>query len=254
MEKHRADDGPTDAAPHIGQPTAATPQLLIGLQLIMLAALVAGGIATAYFHRSVTSTLARQSQSLHQLSEEIAVARAESEQLRNQVGGLREYLASDTEQDIIFLKTLVIKPNIDRTLARTVAKNVHTYARLYGQDPDLVLAMIAVESAFNPTAVSHMGATGLMQVMPQWQKILGIKEELTDPEVSIKYGLQILGFYKEMYRDIETALTAYNRGPGPVDMALMRGQDPTNLYVPRVMKKYEILKGLHTGDEEARGA
>lgn len=43
------------------------------------------------------------------------------------------------------------------------------------------------------------------------------------------------------------ALTAYNRGPGPVDMALMKGQDPTNSYVPRVMRTYEHLKSMNVG-------
>jgi soluble lytic murein transglycosylase-like protein len=89
-----------------------------------------------------------------------------------------------------------------------------------------------------------MGAIGLMQVMPQWEKVLGIQGSLKDPEISIKYGLQVLGFYMEMYKDLEMALTAYNRGPGPVDMALMRGRDPKNQYAPRVLKVYERLKKL----------
>jgi soluble lytic murein transglycosylase-like protein len=106
------------------------------------------------------------------------------------------------------------------------------------------LAIIAEESRFNPNAVSPVGAVGLMQVMPQWEKVLGISGSLKDPEVSIKYGLQVLGFYMEMYKDIEMALTAYNRGPGPVDMALMHGKDPKNKYAPEVLKVFERLKKL----------
>src|SRR5207237_2637566 len=87
--------------------------------------------------------------------------------------------------------------------------------------------------------LSPVGAVGLMQVMPQWEKVLGISGSLKDPEVAIKYGLEVFGFYMEMYKDIEMALTAYNRGPGPVDVALMRGKDPKNLYAPKVMKVYE---------------
>ena len=56
--------------------------------------------------------------------------------------------------------------------------------------------------------------------------------------------LQVLSFYMEMYKDIEMALTAYNRGPGPVDMALMRGKDPKNKYAPQVLKVYDRLKSL----------
>jgi soluble lytic murein transglycosylase-like protein len=157
---------------------------------------------------------------------------------------LRQYLASNSAEQVIFLKMLVLKPDLDPTLARTIARHVHYYAGLYKRDPDLVLAIIAEESRFNPNAVSPVGAVGLMQVMPQWEKVLGISGSLKDPEVSIKYGLQVLGFYMEMYKDIEMALTAYNRGPGPVDMALMHGKDPKNKYAPEVLKVFERLKKL----------
>jgi soluble lytic murein transglycosylase-like protein len=163
---------------------------------------------------------------------------------------LRQYVASNSAEQVIFLKMLVLKPDLDPTLARTIAKHVHYYATLYKRDPDLVLAIIAEESRFNPNAVSPVGAIGLMQVMPQWEKVLGISGSLKDPEVSIKYGLQVLGFYMEMYKDIEMALTAYNRGPGPVDMALMRGKDPKNKYAPEVLKVYERLKKLGLKTEQ----
>jgi soluble lytic murein transglycosylase-like protein len=163
---------------------------------------------------------------------------------------LRQYVASNSAEQVIFLKMLVLKPDLDPTLARTIARHVHYYATLYKRDPDLVLAIIAEESRFNPNAVSPVGAIGLMQVMPQWEKVLGISGSLKDPEVSIKYGLQVLGFYMEMYKDIEMALTAYNRGPGPVDMALMHGKDPKNKYAPEVLKVYERLKKLGLKTEQ----
>jgi hypothetical protein len=169
---------------------------------------------------------------------------ADTKSLTGEVQNLRQFLVRSASEDVIFLKALILKPDIDPELARTVAKSVHRYAELYGKDANLILAMIAVESRFDPNAVSPKGAVGLMQVMPQWKKVLGITGDLSDPEVSIKYGLQILGFYDEMYRDLEMALTAYNRGPGPVDMALMHGQDPKNKYAPRVLEMYEKLKRL----------
>ena len=158
---------------------------------------------------------------------------------------LRQYVSSSSAEQVIFLKILVLKPDIDVTLARNIARQAHKYGALYKRDPDLVLAIIAEESRFNPDAVSPVGAVGLMQVMPQWEKVLGISGNLRDPEVSIKYGLQVFGFYMEMYKDIEMALTAYNRGPGPVDMALMRGKNPKNGYAPQVMKIYQRLKSLN---------
>ncbi len=173
-----------------------------------------------------------------------AALKQETENLRIEVENLRQYIASSSSEDVIYLKTTILKPDIDQELARNIAKYVHRYAQLYGRDSNLVLAMIAVESRFNPNAISPVGAVGLMQVMPQWKKVLGITGDLADPELSIKYGLQILGFYSEMYKDLEMALTAYNRGPGPVDAALMRGKDPKNGYAPRVLQTYEKLKKL----------
>ncbi len=152
-----------------------------------------------------------------------------------------------TAEDTIFLKMVILKPDLDLSLAKEIAQHINHYAGVHGQDPDLVLALMATESSFDPNAVSNMGATGLMQVMPHWKKVLGITEDLKDPETSIKYGLQILGFYKEMYKETELALTAYNRGPGPVDMALMRERDHRNGYSDKVLKVYEKLKAIKVG-------
>jgi soluble lytic murein transglycosylase-like protein len=190
---------------------------------------------------STTTVTARQTT---ELASRIADLGEQSVAIRAEETELRQYLASSSAEQVIFLKILVLKPDIDLTLARNIARHAHRYAALHKRDPDLVLAIIAEESRFNPNAVSPMGAVGLMQVMPQWEKVLGISGSLKDPEVSIKYGLQVLGFYMEMYKDIEMALTAYNRGPGPVDHALMRGKDPKNGYAPQVLKVYERLKSL----------
>jgi soluble lytic murein transglycosylase-like protein len=177
-------------------------------------------------------------------SDKTAALRSQTESLKSEIVNLRQFIASSSSEDVIFLKATILKPDINPELARLIAKNIHHYSELYGRDSNLILAMIAVESRFDPKAVSPVGAVGLMQVMPQWKKVLGITGDLADPELSIKYGLQILGFYDEMYKDLEMALTAYNRGPGPVDTALRHGKDPKNLYAPRVLSQYERLKRL----------
>lgn len=209
---------------------------------------IVSGIAAAYYVKvrldglaATSSVISRQANEIGgkvgDLAEQAAGIKAEGTELR-------QYIASGTAEQVIFLKILVLKPNIDLTLARNIARHTHHYSALYKRDPDLVLAIIAEESRFNPDAVSPVGAIGLMQVMPQWEKVLGISGSLKDPEVSIKYGLEVLGFYMEMYKDIELALTAYNRGPGPVDMAMLRGKDPKNRYAPEVLKVYERLRKL----------
>lgn len=178
------------------------------------------------------------------LKEETASLREEATNLKTEVSELRQFIASSSSEDVIFLKITILKPEIDSTLARNIARHVHKLCELYGRDPNLVLAMIATESDFNPKARSSVGAIGLMQVLPQWKKVLGIEGDLSEVETSIKVGMQILGFYSEMYRDLEMALTAYNRGPGPVDWALLKGKDPRNKYAPRVLAVYNRLKKL----------
>jgi soluble lytic murein transglycosylase-like protein len=177
-------------------------------------------------------------------SQETAALKDQTHAMKVEVENLRLYIGSAANEDVIFLKIMIMKPKIDQGLARTIARLVHKYCELYSKDPNLVLAIMAIESDFNPKATSNVGAMGLMQVMPQWKRVLGIQGDLDDPETSIRYGLQVLGFYTEMYKDVEMALTAYNRGPGPVDMALMRGKDARNGYAERVLATYQRLKGM----------
>jgi soluble lytic murein transglycosylase-like protein len=82
--------------------------------------------------------------------------------------------------------------------------------------PELVLAVIDVESAFNRYAVSPVGAQGLMQVMPFWPQKLGMKlSELTRVRENIHMGCEILRFYyARENRDFRRALARYNGSAG----------------------------------------
>jgi soluble lytic murein transglycosylase-like protein len=91
--------------------------------------------------------------------------------------------------------------------------NKHTMLR---DRPQLVLAVIDVESAFDPFAVSYAGAIGLMQVMPFWPTELGLtKKDLIDVELNIRMGTSILAYYLERERgDYRRALGRYNGSLG----------------------------------------
>ncbi len=82
--------------------------------------------------------------------------------------------------------------------------------------PQLVLAVIDVESAFDPFAVSYAGAVGLMQVMPFWPRELGLSnKDLIDVELNIRMGTSILAYYLERERgDYHRALGRYNGSLG----------------------------------------
>ena len=80
-------------------------------------------------------------------------------------------------------------------------------------DPLLILAVISIESRFNPVAESTMGAKGLMQIIPKFhkEKLIGHGggEALLDPEINILVGAQVLREYMRRFGGIETALQAY---------------------------------------------
>ncbi len=113
-------------------------------------------------------------------------------------------------------------------------------ARENGVEPALVRAVVQAESAFNPRAVSPVGAEGLMQLMPETAKDLGVDDSF-DPEQNVMGGTRYLGWLLEKYGgDLDKTLAAYNWGPGNVDR---RGIDSlpkeTRDYLVRVKGYYE---------------
>lgn len=86
----------------------------------------------------------------------------------------------------------------------------------YGVDPDLIRAVIQVESAFDPDAVSTKGASGLMQLMPSTARELGVLD-IFDPEHNILGGARYLKRLLSLFDgDMELALAAYHAGMGRV--------------------------------------
>ena len=109
----------------------------------------------------------------------------------------------------------------------------------YGLDPALVKAVIAVESDFNPRAVSEKGAMGLMQLMPLTAKDLGVSNTF-DPAANVDGGTRYLRYLLDYFNwDIELALAAYHAGISRVEKHFGIPPIPaTHAYVKRVKSTY----------------
>jgi soluble lytic murein transglycosylase-like protein len=116
-------------------------------------------------------------------------------------------------------------------------------ARSAAVRPELVRAVIVVESAFNPRAVSKRGAQGLMQLRPSTARHYGVSDAF-DPEQNITAGAHYLRDLMARFgNDLELALAAYNAGEDAVER-YGRSIPPfseTRQYVPNVMRVYRKL-------------
>jgi soluble lytic murein transglycosylase-like protein len=109
----------------------------------------------------------------------------------------------------------------------------------HGLDPKLVDAVVRVESGYDPGAVSHRGAMGLMQLMPETAIRLGVADPF-DPEQNVRGGVREFARLVDVYRgNLQYALAAYNAGEGAV--ARYRGVPPyneTRNYVSQILSIY----------------
>lgn len=112
------------------------------------------------------------------------------------------------------LRPYVSDPNERLEVLRTVYCETHRGAK--SLPPGLVMAVLDVESRFDPWAVSSAGAVGLMQVMPFWPEQLGMRRyQLTRVSPNIHMGCAILRYYLQSERrDIRKALQRYNGSVG----------------------------------------
>jgi soluble lytic murein transglycosylase-like protein len=127
---------------------------------------------------------------------------------------------------------------IDLTISEAVRQNV---------DPLLVLALVQNESGFQAGATSPVGARGLMQIMPDTGRGLGVANanSLYDPSVNLRAGVRFLKSLGGKFSDLKKVIASYNAGPGAVEK--YGGVPPyreTVAYVKNVLGTYLHLQGL----------
>lgn len=145
---------------------------------------------------------------------------------------------------------------------------VEQYAEEYDMDKHFIYAVIYAESRFDPNAVSHLGASGLMQLMPDtfdWIKYrmkdtreLSYEKDVFDPEINIQYGTYLLSLLLEEFGDRDVAVMAYHAGRGNVQKWLDNSKysddgknihtipyEDTKKYVNSINKAYKIYARLY---------
>jgi soluble lytic murein transglycosylase-like protein len=116
-------------------------------------------------------------------------------------------------------------------------------AKRHDVDPELVKAIVRVESNFNPRAVSHKGAMGLMQLVPGTAQRLGVSNVFS-PVENVDGGVRYLKYLLGLFDgDLKLSLAAYNAGPGAVERH--GGVPPyreTQNYVKKIADVYSMLR------------
>jgi soluble lytic murein transglycosylase len=137
---------------------------------------------------------------------------------------------------------------------------VRGHARNYQLEPALLAAVIYQESKFDAEARSDAGAVGLMQLQPETAKGIALRtggskfrvDDLTDPEINVRYGSWYLRHLIDKYGDEELALAAFNAGQGNVDSWRREGKGiafaETRHYVDRVQELKAIYRDAYASE------
>jgi hypothetical protein len=160
----------------------------------------------------------------------------------------REYGDSDSNRELEKLDGVSAAPDPACPVMRgspdrpTIETWVRLLAPEYGLDPRLVLALIAVESNFNPRALSPRNAHGLMQLLPETAERFAVSD-IWDPVQNISGGLSYLRWLMEYYSGkVRLVLSAYNAGEEAVDRyRKIPPYDETKRYVLSILVKYRKL-------------
>lgn len=148
------------------------------------------------------------------VSDSLAVESADAHLLKTAANASARMALPDERRYAVVAEYMARKYYVSRQIVYELVKTAYTVGRQYGVDPMLLVAVIAVESSFNPIAESVAGAKGLMQIIPQYhpEKFaeFGGEQAVFDPRANIAIGAKIIREYLQASSgNLFTALQTY---------------------------------------------
>jgi len=201
---------------------------------------------------AVSSVIFKNALDIHNHDQKIAALKTENVSISRELRELRE------KQRLFTLMRATVSPRVPDSTITRLADLIYQNSRQFGYNPELLLAVIHVESRFDPRALGRYrsgnlsGALGLMQVKYETAlevaKPLGIKnlkpEDLFDPEINMIIGTAYLTQLITRFRSFKLGILAYNLGPGTVRGTLSRNEQLPTRYYERVLAQYYRLRSM----------
>jgi len=201
---------------------------------------------------TVSLVILRNEFTIHAQNYDIAVMKAERVNTLHALGIMRE------KERLVRLLDKIAGQKITPEARYRLADLIHQNSAQYGYSPELLLAVIAVESKFNPQALGRYrggtlsGALGIMQIKYETAShianTLGMgkinREDLLDPEINMVLGTAYLMTLITQFKSFKHGILAYNLGPGKVRSALANKEPLPMRYYEKVLKQYYRIKEI----------
>jgi soluble lytic murein transglycosylase len=210
---------------------------------------------------SVSFVIFKNGLAIQDLDREIAGIKAENHNAANRIEEMREMLR------LVSLLDIVIGHKVQGPAVHQLAGLIYKNSVQYGYNPELLLAVIAVESRFDPGALGRYrsgtlsGALGLMQIKYETARemanMLGMeglkRQDLFNPEINVILGTAYLTTLITRFKSFQLGIIAYNLGPGTVRSTLSRKEALPMKYYEKVLVQYYRLKDIGDGLDERGG-
>ena len=166
---------------------------------------------------------------------------------KNKIEGLRD--DNQRLQTVVLLREFLDGERIrlPQTTVNDIATSIHEASRRFKLPPEMILAVIRIESAFDINAQSDKGAVGLMQILPSTAQEIAQElrmewhgdQILRDPQANIEMGAYYLTKLIAQFNDLSVALAAYNHGPGRIaELSEAKAELPMD-YSEKVLSHYQ---------------